>query len=85
MLLQLQLAAADRAAYCCRLAEIQSAVGLATIGLMLASRFIFKVRHTNLQHRACYVYVYVHVVLCWVLTAHISDTPASCCTCWLLF
>jgi hypothetical protein len=44
LLLQLQLAAADSAAYCCRLAEIQSAVGLATIGLMLASRLIFKVR-----------------------------------------
>jgi hypothetical protein len=42
-LLQLQLAAADSASYCCCLAEIQSAVGLATIGLMLGSRLIFKV------------------------------------------
>ncbi|WIA29246.1 hypothetical protein OEZ86_011754 [Tetradesmus obliquus] len=39
---KLQLAAADSAAYCCRLAEIQSAVGLATMGLMLGSRLIFK-------------------------------------------
>lgn len=41
---QLQLAAADSVAYCCKLAEIQSAVGLATIAMMLMSRLIFKVR-----------------------------------------
>lgn len=41
---QLRLATADSAAYCCKLADVQSAVGAATIVLMLLSRFIFKVR-----------------------------------------
>lgn len=42
-LLQLRLAAADSAAYCCALADLQSAVGLGTLVLMTSSKLIFKV------------------------------------------
>lgn len=41
---QLRLATADAAAYCCKLADVQSAVGAATIVMMLMSKFVFKVR-----------------------------------------
>jgi hypothetical protein len=42
--LQLRLAAADSAAYCCALADLQSAVGMGTLLLMTSSKLIFKVR-----------------------------------------
>ncbi|WIA34451.1 hypothetical protein OEZ86_012784 [Tetradesmus obliquus] len=39
---QLRLAAADSAAYCCALADLQSAVGMGTLALMATSKLIFK-------------------------------------------
>lgn len=40
---QLRTAAADSAAYCCALADVNSGVGVATIAMMLSSKLIFKV------------------------------------------
>ncbi|KAF6256373.1 ADP/ATP carrier protein [Scenedesmus sp. NREL 46B-D3] len=48
---QLRLAAADSAAYCCALADLQSAIGLGTLVLMTSSKLIFKQLLQQQQHQ----------------------------------
>jgi hypothetical protein len=62
-MLQLRLAAADSAAYCCALADLQSAVGMGTLLLMTSSKLIFKVDGTEINLCSKSVFCVYQIVL----------------------